>query len=55
MTKFMIKDDFWELFPEAKIGIILCKDIKNQYDHDEEYYATLLKEYGKEGLTYLPA
>ena len=53
MTKFMIKDDFWELFPEAKIGIILCKDIKNQYDHDEEYYATLLKEYGKEGLTYL--
>lgn len=53
MSEFIVRDDFWELFPETKIGIIICNDIKNQYNHDEEKYATLLKEYGKEGLRYL--
>lgn len=53
MTKFIIKDDFWELFSEAKIGIILCKNITNRYDHDEDYYAKLLKENGRKGLSYV--
>ncbi|MCI9598275.1 MAG: B3/4 domain-containing protein [Firmicutes bacterium] len=29
MAKFIIRDDFWELFPEAEIAIILAKGIDN--------------------------
>jgi len=51
--KFVIKDDFWELFPDAKIGIIICKGIDNTVK-DPEQYSTLLRENEKECLKYLP-
>ncbi|MFS1664348.1 B3/4 domain-containing protein [Streptococcus sp. zg-JUN1979] len=28
MTKFIVDDSFWELFPDAKIGVVLLKDYK---------------------------
>ncbi|MDC8913970.1 B3/4 domain-containing protein [Metamycoplasma hyosynoviae] len=29
MSKFVIEDSFWNLFPDAKIGVVLLKDFKN--------------------------
>lgn len=29
MKKFVIEDAFWNLFPSAKIGVIICNDIDN--------------------------
>lgn len=35
MAKFIIKDDFWELFPQAEIAIVLAKGIDNTEDSAE--------------------
>ena len=29
MPKFIIKDDFWDIFPEAEISIVLAKGLDN--------------------------
>jgi DNA/RNA-binding domain of Phe-tRNA-synthetase-like protein len=29
MKKFVIEDSFWSLFPNAKIGIVVCHGIDN--------------------------
>ncbi|WP_042354731.1 B3/B4 domain-containing protein [Bacillus rubiinfantis] len=29
MTKFLITDEFWELFPQAEIGVVVAKGIHN--------------------------
>lgn len=29
MGRFLVEQDFWEVFPEAKIGVLLCCDIDN--------------------------
>lgn len=38
MKKFIIEDDFWNLFPNAKIGVVVCNDIDN-FIKDEKQYA----------------
>lgn len=30
MSKFIVTDSFWELFPQAKIGVVLLKDFQSQ-------------------------
>ena len=45
--KFIIEDAFWQVFPNAKIGIILCNNIDNTIK-DENKYALLLEDAGKE-------
>ena len=52
-TKFIVKNDFWELFPDAKIGIIVCKGIDNSVK-DPNQYSSLLRDGEKECLKYLP-
>jgi DNA/RNA-binding domain of Phe-tRNA-synthetase-like protein len=50
MKKFIIEESFWEVFPNAKIGIVLFKGINNQIDNTEAYEQMLLsaeKEMGK--------
>ena len=47
MKKFIIEDAFWQVFPNAKIGIILCNNIDNTIK-DENKYALLLEDAGKE-------
>ena len=47
MKKFIIEDAFWEVFPNAKIGIILCNNIDNTIK-DENKYALLLEDAEKE-------
>lgn len=34
--KFIIEDNFWDLFPQAKIGIVICKGIDNTGKLNEE-------------------
>ncbi|WP_415334549.1 B3/4 domain-containing protein [Clostridium perfringens] len=52
MKKFIIEDDFWELFPNAKIGIITCNGIDNTIK-DENQYKDILSQGEKEALSHL--
>lgn len=36
MSKFIIDKSFWELFPKAKLGVILLKDFKNSDNSPQE-------------------
>lgn len=53
MKKFIIEDDFWELFPNAKIGIITCNGIDNTIK-DQNQYKDMISQGEKEALTHLP-
>jgi DNA/RNA-binding domain of Phe-tRNA-synthetase-like protein len=52
MKKFVIEDDFWSLFPNTKIGIVICHGIVNSI-RDKEQYAKMILEAEKEALKYL--
>ncbi|MBO3360811.1 B3/B4 domain-containing protein [Clostridium perfringens] len=52
MKKFIIEDDFWELFPNAKIGIITCTGIDNTIK-DENQYKDMISQGEKEALSHL--
>ncbi|MEH7108479.1 B3/B4 domain-containing protein [Bacillus sp. JJ1764] len=51
MTKFIIEDDFWTLFPHAKIGTVICEGIDNSI-RDVEIYEGLLQEAEKEAQAF---
>ncbi|WP_312700878.1 B3/4 domain-containing protein [Sedimentibacter sp.] len=53
MTRFVIEDAFWELFPNARIGIVVCKNIDNKIV-DENQYQALLLDAEKEVPRHLP-
>ena len=53
MKKFIIEDDFWELFPKAKIGIITCNGIDNTIK-GENQYKDMISQGEKEALNHLP-
>ena len=36
MSKFIIKEDFWSLFPQAEIGVILATGLDNRLEENEE-------------------
>lgn len=36
MTKFIVKSDFWELFPMAQIGVVLAKNVNNSGETNAE-------------------
>jgi len=36
MAKFIIKEDFWNLFPQAEIGVILATGVDNRLGGNEE-------------------
>ncbi|MEG0774069.1 B3/4 domain-containing protein [Clostridium sp.] len=52
MKKFVIKDEFWSLFPSARIGVVVCHDIDNTIK-DEAAYKEMLLSSEKEALKYL--
>jgi DNA/RNA-binding domain of Phe-tRNA-synthetase-like protein len=52
MRKFVIEDSFWSLFPNAKIGIVVCHGIDNSIK-DREQYAEMILEAEKEALKHL--
>ncbi|NPC90751.1 B3/4 domain-containing protein [Bacillus sp. WMMC1349] len=52
MKKFVIADDFWGLFPNARIGIVVCKGIDNSIK-DTNKYKDIIEHSKKEALQYL--
>jgi len=52
MKKFIIEDDFFEIFPDAKIGVVICHGINNAIKDNEKYEGMLLSA-EKEALKYL--
>lgn len=52
MKKFVIKDDFWQLFPNAKIGIVVCRNVDNHYKENEAAYQDLLTKSCAEAEKY---
>lgn len=52
MPKFIIEDDFWSIFPHAKIGTVICQGIDNSI-RDVGIYEKLLKEAEKEAHKFI--
>ncbi len=52
MKKFIIEDEFWNLFPSARIGIITCHGIDNSIK-DKDRYKDMISDSEKEVLKYL--
>ena len=52
MKKFIIENDFWEVFPDAKIAVVVCHDIDNTINRNEEL-ANRLIEVESNALSYL--
>lgn len=52
MKKFIIEDSFWNLFPNAKIGVVICHGIDN-FIRDREQYGEMILEAEKEALKHL--
>lgn len=52
MKKFITEDEFWSLFPNAKIGIIVCRGIDNTIK-DESKYIDMISTSEKEALKHL--
>lgn len=42
-NKFSVENDFWDLFPHTKIGIVIAYDIDNQIKKDVNYEALLIQ------------
>ena len=47
MKKFIIEEDFWSIFPNAKIGVIICEKIDNSLKN-ESIYEEMLRKAEKE-------
>lgn len=43
MKKFIIEDEFWSSFPNAKIGVIICEGIDNSLKNESIYEEMLSK------------
>ncbi len=52
MKRFIVEDQFWSLFPEAKIGIVIFNDIDNTIN-DTDKYTEMLRNAEKQALTFL--
>ncbi|WP_400164582.1 B3/4 domain-containing protein [Brevibacillus sp. TJ4] len=52
MTRFIIEEDFWSLFPHAKIGTVICQGIDNSI-RDVEVYEKLLRDAEQEAHKFL--
>ncbi len=52
MKKFTVENDFWELFPHARIGIVICTGIDNTVK-DSAPYEKMISDAEKEVFKYL--
>lgn len=56
MSKFIITEEFWELFPEAEIAVVLAKGINNSEESAEDVrpeIIEMLEESNKEAEKFL--
>ncbi|MBM7562840.1 B3/B4 domain-containing protein [Fusibacter tunisiensis] len=51
MKKFIVENDFWDLFPKSKIGVVVLNGIDNTI-RDNSEYEQILKLAGKEAEKY---
>jgi DNA/RNA-binding domain of Phe-tRNA-synthetase-like protein len=52
MKKFIVEDEFWSLFPEARIGAVVCRGVNNTA-RDSGRYEEMLRQAEKEALRFL--
>lgn len=52
MKKFKLDDSFLHIFPEARIGILVCRGINNQLE-GEDKYAAYLEEVRQAAMQYV--
>lgn len=52
MKKFIVEDDFWNLFPDARIGVVVCHGIDNSVK-DKDRYTEMISDSEKEALKHL--
>ncbi|MGG7098484.1 B3/B4 domain-containing protein [Clostridium sardiniense] len=52
MKKFIVEDDFWNIFPNAKIGIVVCDGIDNTIKNEDKYKDIIFSS-EKEALNHL--
>lgn len=52
MKKFVIEEDFWSLFPETKVGIVICNGIDNNIK-DKDKYEEMILESQKQAMKYM--
>ena len=53
MASFAIEPAFWELFPQAEIGIVVARGIDNAHESSEDVKAALV-EANKAALAHVP-
>jgi DNA/RNA-binding domain of Phe-tRNA-synthetase-like protein len=52
VKRFVVEDEFWSLFPNAKIGVVICLGIDNSIKDKEKYEEMILKA-EKEALIHI--
>lgn len=52
MKKFIIEEEFWNLFPDAKIGVIVCHGIDNKIKNTDRY-KEIISEAEKKALDHI--
>ena len=52
MKKFIVEEEFKEVFPDYNLGVVVCKNIDNHV-RDENMYRTLLDDAKKESLKFI--
>lgn len=54
MKKFIIDTDFWTVFPEAQINVLVVRNINNRISEDDHFYfSELLNSSAKEAIKFL--
>jgi len=49
MKKFIIEDSFWNIFPDSKIGVVICHGIDNTIEDNEKYLEMMQGQYADAG------
>ncbi|AXK50820.1 B3/B4 domain-containing protein [Spiroplasma alleghenense] len=52
MKKIIVENQFWNIFPEAKIAIITIQNVDNSTQTDTEYFVKMLEKAVKESLKF---
>ena len=51
--KVYVKDDFWQLFPDAQISVLVVKGLNNTINESEDHYFKALLDEGTKKLRLL--
>lgn len=53
MAKFVIDPEFWAVFSDAQINVLVVKDIDNHVSEDQGYFSELLNGSAKDAAAFL--